>query len=144
MIYEQQHGDYTISTDRDRLDLTLIHSFLTQSYWARGRSLDQVQRSIDHSLPFGLYRDTEQLGFARVISDITTYAYLADVFIVESHRGQGLGQALVQAILAHPELQGLRRWCLGTDDAHGFYSKFGFGPVRYPHRQLERWGDGVD
>jgi GNAT superfamily N-acetyltransferase len=127
-----------ISTDPDRLDLDLIHSWLSeQSYWASGRSLEVVRQSIDNSLPFGVYLDGRQVGFARVVTDRSTHAWLADVFILDEYRGRGYGKALVAAILEHPDLQGLRRWLLATKDAHGLYAQFGFTPVP-PDRFMER------
>lgn len=141
MTQEWHRGEYTISTDCHRLDLDLIHDFLTHSYWAAGRSLAVVRKSIEHSLPFGVYRGMQQIGFARAITDYATYAYLSDVFILEPFRGQGLGQWLVEVIVSHPELQGLRKWTLATADAHGLYRKFGFTEARYPSRYMEKWGE---
>ncbi|MBD2103807.1 GNAT family N-acetyltransferase [Leptolyngbya sp. FACHB-261] len=132
-------GEYLISTDAARLDLPFIHDFLTHSYWANGRSIEVVKRSVENSLSFGLYRESQQIGFGRVITDYATFAYLADVFVVEAFRGKGLGQWLLQVVIAHPELQGLRKWMLGTIDAHGFYRKFQFSQVRHPERLMERW-----
>lgn len=122
------HG-YEISTDRDRLDLDVIHGFLTTAYWSPGVARELVQRSIAHSLPFGLYApDGAQAGFARVITDRAAFAYLGDVFVLPEHRGQGLSVWLVQTILAHPDLQTLRRFHLATADAHSLYARFGFQP----------------
>jgi pyridoxal 5'-phosphate synthase glutaminase subunit Pdx2 len=118
--------DYQISTAPERLDLDVIHGFLTQCYWARGIPRDTVARSLKGSLCFGVYRGGRQVGFARVITDRATFAYVADVFVLREHRGRGLGKRLLAAIKAHPELQGLRRWLLGTRDAHGLYRQFGF------------------
>lgn len=134
-------GDYTISCDPGRLDLDEIHSFLTSSYWATGISRDLVARSIAGSLPFGLYHGPtgRLVGFARVISDRATFAYLGDVFVLESHRRLGLGHWLVEVITGHPELQGLRRWLLATRDAHAIYAKFGFTPIENPERLMHRW-----
>jgi GNAT superfamily N-acetyltransferase len=122
-------GPYTISTERQRLDLGVIHGFLSQSYWAQGRSLELVTRSIEASLPFGLYLGAAQVGFARVITDQVTLAWLADVFVLEAHRGQGLGVWLIDVVTGAPELATVRRWLLGTRDAHGLYRKFGFGEL---------------
>jgi GNAT superfamily N-acetyltransferase len=124
-----------ISTDRSRLDLDLIHHYLSEeSYWARGRSRDEIERSIEHSIPFGAYRDGRQVGFARVVSDRATFAWLADVFVLPSDRGQGVGKRLVQTVLEHPELGPMRRWLLATADAHGLYRRFGFEELRGPER----------
>jgi len=121
-------GAYTISTDRTRLDLAMIHAFLSTTYWAKDRPRDATVRAIAASLPFGLYHGERQLGFARVLTDYATVAYLADVFVLPEARGRGLGAWLVETAMAHPELQHVRRWLLGTRDAHGLYRKFGFGP----------------
>ncbi len=134
-------SEYEVSTDPDRLDLGVIHSLLTNSYWSPGIPRDVVERSIAHSLSFGLYAPGgEQAGFARVVTDCTTYAYLADVIVAKEHRGRGLGKFLVSRVLAHPQLQGLRRWALATADAHGLYRQFGFGPPARPeiHMFLDR------
>jgi N-acetylglutamate synthase-like GNAT family acetyltransferase len=122
-------GRFLISTDRSKLDVDVIHGFLARSYWAAGISRATVVRSIENSLCFGVYDHARQIGFARVISDFATYAYVADVFILEPYRERGLGKELMASIMAHPELQGLRRWSLGTRDAQGLYAQFGFGPV---------------
>jgi GNAT superfamily N-acetyltransferase len=119
-------NEYTISTDRARLDLDVIHGYLTRSYWAQGRSRERVSRAVDHALPFGLYLGQAQIGFARVVTDYVVLAFLADVFVLEEHRGKGLGTWLVEVVMSHPELQSVRRWSLGTRDAHGLYRKFGF------------------
>ena len=120
-------GRYEVSTDRDRLDVALIHRFLAEeSYWARGASRELVARSIEHSLCFGVYADGRQVAFARAVTDRATFAWLADVFVVAEHRGRGVGELLLEAVLAHPELQTLRRWLLATLDAHGLYRRFGF------------------
>jgi GNAT superfamily N-acetyltransferase len=117
---------YEISTDKARMNVDLIHDFLSQSYWSKGIPRETVLAAIEHSLCFGIFANDEQLGFARVITDYTTFGYLADVFIVEEARGKGLGKKLIESILAYPSLQGLRRWTLGTRDAHGLYAQFGF------------------
>jgi GNAT superfamily N-acetyltransferase len=132
------HADQVeIDTDKSRLDIPLIHGFLTHSYWAKGIPIDVVRQSIDGSLCFGVYEDGRQVGFARVISDQATFAYLADVFVLESHRGRGLSKRLMEAIVAHPQLQRLRRWLLATRDAHGLYEQFGFRPLAVPDRFME-------
>ena len=135
---DQKRGDFTISTDKSRLDLDVIHGFLNTSYWATGRSMETVQRSIENSIPFGVYKGDDQVGFARVITDYATFAWIADVFILDSVRGQGLGKWLMEVILEHPELQGFRRWVLATKDAHELYRRFGFSELRIPERWMER------
>lgn len=134
------NDDYTISTDPQRLDVALIHRWLSQeSYWAPGIPRDAVERAIDGSLNFAVYHATQgQVGFARVISDRATFAYIADVFVIDAHRGQGLSKRLMEIILAHPELQGLRRWMLATRDAHGLYEQFGFTLPNVAGRLMER------
>jgi GNAT superfamily N-acetyltransferase len=127
MPHEWTRDEYTISCERARLDLDVIHEFLSgTSYWAKGRSRESVERSITNSLPFGLYKDARQVGFARAVTDCTTFAWLADVFVLDSERGRGLGVWLVETVMAHPDLQGLRRWILATRDAHELYRRFGF------------------
>ena len=135
---EQQTGDYLISTDPSRLDRAMIHAWLSQrSYWAEGIPREIVDRSLDHSLCFGVYEGGAQVGFARVVTDRATFAWLADVFILETHRGRGLSKRLVQFIVAHPDMCGLRRFMLGTLDAHGLYAQFGFTPLAHPERFME-------
>jgi len=138
MAQEWRQGEYLISTDKRRLDLSVVHSFLTTSYWAEGIPLKTVKRSIDHSLAFGVYKEDKQVGFARVITDYATFAYIGDVFILEEYRGQGLSKWLMQVIADHPELQGLRRWILLTRDAHGLYKKTGFREPNNPERYMEK------
>ncbi|HEY6970157.1 MAG TPA: GNAT family N-acetyltransferase [Candidatus Angelobacter sp.] len=128
---------YTISTDSSRFDVEMIYQFLTNSYWAEGIPRHLVQRSIDNALCFGVFDGDQQVGLARVITDCATYAYIGDVFILESHRGRGLSKLLMKAILEHPDLQGLRRWSLVTNDAHGLYKQFGFMPIANPQRYME-------
>jgi len=125
-------GRFLISTDRSKLDVDVIHEFLARSYWAAGIPRATVVRAIENSLCFGVYDNGGQIGFARVISDFATYAYIADVFILEAWRERGLGKELMASIMAHPDLQGLRRWSLGTRDAHGLYAQFGFMTVDNP------------
>jgi GNAT superfamily N-acetyltransferase len=133
-----RRGPCFISTDSALLDVSLIHEFLSeQSYWAPAIPRDVVARSLENSLCFGLYQKSQQIGFARVVTDRATFAYLADVFVIETFRGQGLGKWLLECVLAHPDLQGLRRWLLGTRDAHGLYKQFGFTPLAEPNRFLE-------
>ena len=134
---EYPKGEFFISSDRAKLDLNFVHGFLTESYWAKGIPREVVVRSIQNSLCFGLYCGTEEIGFARVITDYATYAYLADVFVIERYRGRGLAKWLMECIVAHPQLQGLRRWTLATRDAHGLYAHFGFTPLAKPDRFME-------
>lgn len=137
-IAEYRRGEFLISTSRERLSLEVVHGFLTNCYWAKGISRDVVARSIEHSLCFGIYEDSgTQVGFARVVSDFATVAYLGDVFVLESHRGRGLSKWLMECMVQHPALQNLRRWILLTRDAHGLYSQFGFTPVKAPERYME-------
>jgi GNAT superfamily N-acetyltransferase len=134
---EEDSSDYEFSNDRQRLDLGVIHGFLVRSYWSPGVPRSVVARAIEHSLCFGIYHHGAQVGFARVVTDRATFAYLADVFVLEEHRGIGLSKRLVTAILAHPDLQGLRRFLLATRDAHGLYRQFGFEELAYPSRLME-------
>ena len=130
---------YVISDERTRLDVPVIHKFLsTESYWASGRSIETVRRTIDNSLPFGLYRGSEQIGFARVVTDYATFAWMADVFVLKEFRGLGLAKWLIETIVSHPDLQGLRRWVLGTRDAHNLYRGFGFAELKSPEFWMER------
>jgi GNAT superfamily N-acetyltransferase len=139
-MHNWQRGEYVISTDRRRLNLDLIHEYLsTAAYWALGRTRETVERAVQNSMPFGIYKDSAQVGFARVITDHATFAYLADVFVLPEHRKQGLSVWLMEVISAHPDLQGLRRWLLATKDAHGLYSKFGFSELKQPDRWMERF-----
>lgn len=132
-------GKFTISTDKTRLQVPVIHEFLSQeSYWARGRSIEQTKTAIENSICFGVYQGERQIGFARVVSDCATFAYLGDVFIIEEFRGQGVSKWLMETIISHPELQGLRRWVLATRDAHALYEKFGFHALTFPDRWMER------
>ena len=133
---------YEISSDPARLDLDAIHDFLSQSYWSPGIPRSVVERAIANSLCFGVYRSGVQVGFARVITDKATFAYLAEVFILSEHQGQGLAQRLLTEVLQHPELQGLRRMLLFTRDAHTLYAKFGFKPLANPERVMDlHWPD---
>jgi GNAT superfamily N-acetyltransferase len=137
-VMEYRRGEFLISTGRERLDLEVVHGFLTNCYWAKGVPREVVARSIEHALCFGIYDGQgAQVGFARVISDFATIAYVGDVFVLETHRGRGLGKWLMQCITEHPALQNLRRWILTTRDAHGLYSQFGFTPVKAPERFME-------
>lgn len=129
--------DIVVTTDPSRLDLDVIHGFLATAYWSPGIPRDVVARAVRHSLCFGAFDGERQVGFARVISDRATYAYICDVFVLESHRGRGIGKRLMAAIMGHPELQGLRRWTLFTRDAHGLYRQYGFRESRFPERLME-------
>jgi GNAT superfamily N-acetyltransferase len=129
-VREWRRDGYSISTDPALLDLDVVHAFLSrESYWARGMPRAVLQRSIESSLPFGLYRDRAQVGFARVVTDYAVFAYVGDVFVLPPHRRRGLSKWLMETLLAHPDLQGLRRWNLATRDAHGLYRRFGFEPA---------------
>jgi GNAT superfamily N-acetyltransferase len=131
--------EFEIDTDRTRLNVNLIHGFLRdESYWARERTLEQTETAIKNSICFGLYHGNQQIGFARVVSDKATFAYVGDVFVIEGFRGRGLSKWLMQVIVDHPELQGLRRWVLATRDAHGLYRQFDFAELRFPERWMEK------
>ena len=133
------NGDFKITTDKARLDLEVIHKFLSEeSYWAGERTIEQTKTAIENSICFGLYHGEKQIGFARVVSDKATFAYIGDVFVLSEYRGQGLSKWLMQVIVDHPELQGLRRWVLATKDAHGLYEQFEFAQLRYPERWMEK------
>jgi ribosomal protein S18 acetylase RimI-like enzyme len=132
-----QKGEYSVSDQREELNLEVIHDFLRESYWAKGIPREIVAKTLDHSLCFGLFRHHQQIGFGRTVTDRATFAYLSDVFILPDHRGQGLARWLVSCIRSHPELQGLRRWLLATADAHRLYKEHGFAPLRRPEWFLE-------
>ena len=127
-----------IDTDPSRLQMPVIHGFLKESYWAKGIPEGVMRRAIEGSLCFGAYEGERQVGFARIITDGATFAYLADVFVLESHRGRGIAKHLMDAIVGDPRLQGLRRWMLVTRDAHGLYAQYGFRPLPAPDRFMER------
>jgi GNAT superfamily N-acetyltransferase len=133
--YHRDH--FTVSADPSKLDLAAIHDFLTHCYWSEGIPQSTVERAMQHSLCFGLFDDQKQIGFARVISDYATYAYLCDVYVLESYRGKGLGTWLMSCVMQHPDLQGLRRFTLLTRDAHALYRKLGFAESRNPSRYME-------
>jgi GNAT superfamily N-acetyltransferase len=131
--------DFCLTTDKSRLDIAEIHRFLTEeSYWAAGRTLEQTRMAIENSICFAIFSGDEMAAFGRVVSDKATFAYVGDVFVKEPFRGHGLSKMLMQAMISHPELQGLRRWILATRDAHGLYEKFGFSELRFPERWMER------
>jgi GNAT superfamily N-acetyltransferase len=148
-LMEYRRGEFLISTSRERLSMDVVYGFLTNCYWAKGIPREVVARSIEHSLCFGIYDESQglakeaghgapsQVGFARVVSDFATVAYLGDVFVLESHRGQGLSKWLMECVMKHPALQNLRRWILLTRDAHGLYSQFSFTPLQAPERYME-------
>ena len=129
---------YRITCNPADIDRDVVIAFLSSSYWARDLGTDVIGRSLDHSLCFSLRRGTGQIGFARVITDYARFAHLADVFVLREHQGKGLGKWLVSCVLEHPELGDVRRWTLGTDDAHEFYSQLGFAPLREPGKYMER------
>lgn len=129
--------NFLISTDKSKLDLKIIHNFISNSYWAKNRSLKTMKKAIDNSLCFGVYYGKKQVGFARVITDFTTFAYLADVFIIEEFRGKGLSKWLMNVILNYDSLKNLKRWFLATKDAHGLYEKFGFTKLKEPDKLME-------
>ena len=133
--------NYTVSTDPKKLDLSVIHGYLCRSYWSSNIPKETVARAIRHSLCFGIYLEDAQVGFGRVVTDYATFAYIADVFVLEAHRGQGLSKRLIEAMIAHPELQGLRRWTLGTRDAHGLYARYGFVPADSERDMVRRTFD---
>lgn len=137
MAEEWRRGQYVISTDRSRIDLDVVHAFLARSYWAEGIPRDVVRRSVEGSLAFGVYHDGRQVGGARVITDYATIGYVADVFVLEEHRGRGVGVWLMQTIMAHPALQEFRVWRLATRDAHGLYEKVGFRRAAHPENIME-------
>jgi N-acetylglutamate synthase-like GNAT family acetyltransferase len=137
-IKEHRKGKFVVSTDKERIELDIVHGFLTKSYWAQGIPREVVARSIENSLCFGVYGDGKQVGFARVVSDYATYAYIGDVFVLESYRGHGLGKWLIECVMRHPWLQGLRRWSLVTGDAQDLYTKFGFTPLKAPEKYMEK------
>jgi GNAT superfamily N-acetyltransferase len=131
---------FDVCTDPARLDRELIHGWLSrESYWARGVPRAVVDKALDHSLCFGAYRDGSQVGFARMVTDRATFAYLADVFVLPEARGQGCAKQLMDAVMAHPELQGLRRMALATRDAHSLYAQYGFTPLARPETFMERY-----
>lgn len=136
-----QRGDYEIDTDPARIDFELTHRFLSEeAYWSPGVARDIVDRAIANSIVFGAYKGDAQVAFTRVVSDKATYAWVCDVFVVAGERGAGVGKFLMESMLAHPELQGLRRWMLATRDAHGLYKQYGFAELEDPTRFLIRRG----
>lgn len=141
---EWQKGAYTISTDLSRFDLARVHHHLSSdAYWSPGIPFEVVAKAFQNSLAFGIFQGEEQVGWARLVTDWATFAYLADVYVLEAHRGAGLGKWLMEVILAHPELQSLRRWMLATRDAHSLYARYGFQPLAAPERFMERHSPDV-
>ncbi len=133
-----ERDGFLISTSHECLDVDSIHEFLSkESYWAQNRTIEQTKVAIANSICFGVYSGTKQIGFARVVTDRATFAYIGDVYILAAYRGQGLSKWLMDTIIGHPELQGLRRWLLATRDAHGLYSQFGFDELCHPERWME-------
>lgn len=135
--------EYTITSDHRRLDLPAIHAFLSRSYWSPGIPLSVVEKAVANSVAFAAFLGEQQVAFARVVTDKATFAYLADVYVIEAHRGRGLARRLLQAIDTHDDLQGLRRFMLATRDAHDLYAEFGFKPLANPSRMMERWNPDV-
>lgn len=127
-----------ISDDKNKIDINLVHQFLTQSYWAKGRTIEEVKRSIDNSICFGIYNEEKQIGFARIISDFVVVAYLLDVFIVEEHRGKGLSKLLLKKIFEDARFAGVKKWMLATADAHDLYKQFGFHGIQSPEKLMEK------
>jgi GNAT superfamily N-acetyltransferase len=139
IIMEVRHEEYLISTDKARLDFDSIQRFLAEeSYWAQERTIEQTKTAIENSICFGLYLGERQIGFARVVSDKATFAYVGDVYVINEFRGRGLSKWLMNVIVGHQELQGLRRWVLATRDAHGLYRQFDFAELRFPERWMEK------
>jgi len=136
-IIETHKDNFTISTDPSRLDHDTIANMLSRSYWAGGRPRETLERALDNSLVFGIYDGDKQIGIARIVSDYAVFAYLCDVFIHEDYRAHGLGKWLMQTVMSHPDLQGLRRWSLATRDAHGLYKQYGWNPLGNPNNWME-------
>jgi GNAT superfamily N-acetyltransferase len=137
MHNEWKRNEMLVSDDPARLDVEAIHAFLNRAYWCVGIPRETVERAVCHSLCFGLYDGSAQVGLARVITDHATFAYLCDVYVLESHRGRGLGKWLIECVMAHPAIPGLRRFNLATRDAHSLYVRHGFKPLRHPENHLE-------
>jgi GNAT superfamily N-acetyltransferase len=136
--YTQHLGDYCLSTDKSRLDIDVIHHYLSvDSYWAKGIPRHIVEKSLAHSWCFGIYHGNDQVGFGRLTTDYSTFAYLADVFVLPAHRGKGLSKWMMACIMAQPEISGMRRIMLATSDAHGLYAGFGFKPLDAPEKIMQ-------
>ena len=140
---EYTQGQYWITTDTQKLDLNAIHAYLSRSFWAEGIPKETMAKAIVNSLCFGLFDGADQVGLARVVTDRATFAYLCDVYVLETHRGRGLGKWLIEVVMAHPDLQGLRRFQLVTRDAHGLYSRHGFATPLHPERHMEIFKHGM-
>lgn len=140
---EWRRDAYRITTDPAAVDLAMVHGFLTSCYWAKNIPFETVRRSVEGAIPFSVFDGDRQVGFARVVTDRATVAYLGDVFVLEAFRGRGLSKWLVQCIHVHPDLQGLRRWILLTRDAHGLYERNGWTKIAAPDRWMERWDPDV-
>lgn len=138
--FEANRDPYLISTDPTLIDLDVVHGFISHTYWANGISRERMERAVSNSLMFGVYlgEERQQIGGARIVTDHATFAYLADVFIVEEHQGKGLSKWLCEQLFEHPDLTHLRRWILATKDAHTLYEKYGFTPLAEPGRYMER------
>lgn len=138
-IITETRGDFTITTDNTKLNLQTIHDFLSlESYWGKNIPVKTVKKALDNSLNFGLFHGDKQIGYARVVSDYATIAYLGDVFVLSEYRGQGLSKWLMEKIIMHPDLQGLRRWILLTADAHELYRKYGWTNIKNPEKWMEK------
>ncbi|HEY6626126.1 MAG TPA: GNAT family N-acetyltransferase [Ignavibacteriaceae bacterium] len=131
-------NDLIISDDKSKLDAELIHKFLSTSYWAKGRTIEEVKKSIEHSICFGIYKDGKQIGFARIVTDYTVFAYLMDVFILEEFRGKGFSKSLLKRIFEDERFKSIKKWMLATKDAHSLYAQFGFGEIKNPDRLMEK------
>jgi N-acetylglutamate synthase-like GNAT family acetyltransferase len=143
-IVESIFGDFTITTDKSKMDIKAIHDFLSKySGWSDNISIEKVKTSIDNSLNFGVFHKEQQIGFARVISDFSTIAYLGDIYILDDYRGQGLSKKLMNIVMTHPNLQGLRRWILLTSTADWLYEKYGFAKVPKPEIYMELYNPNV-
>ena len=136
MPYQIKKGDYIISTDKRKLNITAIHNYLKNAYWSKNKPRRLVKKSIKGSVCFGVYHYKKQVGFARVITDLATYGYLADVFIIPEYQSKGLGKFLIKTIMEYPDFQEFRSWSLATKDAHGLYAKFGFKPLAEPEKRM--------
>ena len=143
MKIEFNNGEYRVTADPNQIDVQWVHAFLAESYWAKNVPLEVVKISIKNSLAFGLFKGDEPAGFGRAVTDRATFAYLADIFVDEAHRGRGLGKWLIQCIFDHPDLYNLRRWMLITEDAHGLYENFGFKVISTPGKFMEIKNHGV-